>query len=120
MCHHALEATGGKMYAEMDSLPRRLRRGPPRATRRPLTKSKNGKPVDNPARNLWVTETALSTALDTAYFAERVATFSIVMGIALLLTGFGFLILTLRVLREPAAGTAPAGKAAARGEAVTA
>ena len=42
-----------------------------------------------------MTETALTTALNTAFFAERVAVFSIVMGIALLLTGIGFFILTL-------------------------
>ena len=47
----------------------------------------------------------------TAYFAESVATFAIVMGVALLLAGIGFLILTLRVLREPAA-EAKAGKPA--------
>ena len=42
-----------------------------------------------------MTETALTTALNTSFFAERVAMFSIVMGIALLLTGIGFLVLTL-------------------------
>jgi hypothetical protein len=42
-----------------------------------------------------VTETALSTALNVAYFGERVGVFGIVMGIALLLTGIGFLVLTL-------------------------
>jgi hypothetical protein len=47
-----------------------------------------------------VTETALSTALNVAYFAERVSVFAIVMGFALLLTGIGFLVLTLRVLRH--------------------
>jgi hypothetical protein len=47
---------------------------------------------------MWVTSTALSTALNTAYFAESVATFAIVMGVALLMTGLGFLVLTVRVL----------------------
>ena len=42
-----------------------------------------------------MTETALSTALNTSFFAERVAMFSIVMGIAIVLTGVGFLVLTL-------------------------
>ena len=60
---------------------------------------KTGKPIDNPLRNLWVTETALTTALHSSYFAESVATFAIVMGFALMLTGGGFLVLTLRVLR---------------------
>jgi hypothetical protein len=59
-------------------------------------------PKDSPTRNIWVTETALTTALNTAYFAESVATFAIVMGVAMLLSGIGFLVLTLRVLREPA------------------
>ena len=45
-----------------------------------------------------VTETALGTALNTSYFAENVATFAIVMGIALLLTGVGFLVLTLSLV----------------------
>ena len=56
--------------------------------------------MENPARNIWVTETALTTALNTAYFAESVSTFAIVMGVALLLVGIGFLVLTLRVLRR--------------------
>jgi multisubunit Na+/H+ antiporter MnhC subunit len=51
--------------------------------------------VENGLRNMWVTETALSTALNTAFFAERVAVFSMVMGVALLLTGIGFFVLTL-------------------------
>jgi hypothetical protein len=54
---------------------------------------KTGQPTANGARNVWVTETALATALDTSYFAQQVALFSIVMGIALLLTGIGFLVL---------------------------
>ena len=74
----------------------------------------------NQARNLWVTSTALSTALNTAYFAESVATFAIVMGVALLLSGIGFLILTLRVLRRPEHGSATTPQAAPRHEAVTA
>ena len=47
---------------------------------------------------MWVNETALTTALNTAYFAEQVATFAIVMGIALLLAGLGFGVLTFRAL----------------------
>ena len=56
---------------------------------------KTGQPVENGLRNLWVTETALTTALNTSFFAERVAMFSIVMGVAMLFTGIGFLVLTL-------------------------
>jgi hypothetical protein len=56
---------------------------------------KTGQPVPNRARDIWVTETALTTALNMAYFGERVGVFGIVMGAALLLTGIGFLVLTL-------------------------
>ena len=56
------------------------------------------KPVENGLRTMWVNETALTTALNTAYFAESVATFAIVMGIALLLAGLGFAVLTIKLL----------------------
>jgi hypothetical protein len=55
----------------------------------------NGQPVANAARNVWVTETALSTALNVSYMASQLGNFGIVVGIALLLTGFGFIILAL-------------------------
>ena len=62
----------------------------------------NGRPVDNAARNVWVTETALTTALNTSYMAEQLALFGIVVGIALLLTGVGFGILAIGgALRNP-------------------
>ena len=73
---------------------------------------KTGQPVANEARNLWVTETALTTALNMAFLGERVGVFGIVMGIALLLTGIGFLVLTLSgaLERKPAAAVAPAAR----------
>jgi hypothetical protein len=52
-------------------------------------------PVSNGARNIWVTETALTTALNSSYMAEQLANFGLVVGIALLLSGFGFVILAL-------------------------
>ena len=62
----------------------------------------NGRPVDNAARNVWVTETALATALDTSYMASQLALFGIVVGVALLLSGFGFAILAIGgALRNP-------------------
>ena len=93
---HALEDTGGKTYAEM---PRFIgKNGEPTADEsEAAVDPKSGEPVSNPERNIWVTETALSTALNTSYFAEQVASFSIVMGICLLLAGVGFLVLTLRL-----------------------
>jgi hypothetical protein len=116
---HTLAATDGKTYSQM---PRFLdENGQGTDDEAAAAKDpKTGEPVANQARNIWVTSTALSTALNTAYFAEGVATFAIVMGIAMLLSGIGFLILTLRVLREPAAPAEPAGQSASRGAAVTA
>jgi hypothetical protein len=57
--------------------------------------AKTGQPVSNGARNLWVTETALTTALYLAYTGSAISLFGIVVGIALLLSGIGFLILAL-------------------------
>jgi hypothetical protein len=97
MRKHTLEATGGQTYAQMG---RYLdANGKPTndenaAAISPQTK----KPVENGLRNMWVNETALSTALNTAYFAESVATFAIVMGVALLLAGLGFAVLTVKLL----------------------
>ena len=117
MRKHTLEATGGQTYAQMERFIGKD--GKPTSDEK-LAAVVNGKPVENGLRNMWVSETALTTALNTAYFAESVATFAIVMGIALLLSGIGFLILTLRVLREPARETAPSKQAAARQVAVSA
>ena len=63
---------------------------------------KTKQPVQNGARNVWVTETALTTALNSAYMASQLALFGIVVGIALLLSGIGFLILAVGgALRNP-------------------
>jgi hypothetical protein len=112
MRKHTLEATGGQTYAQMG---RFLDENGKPTNDENAAATQNGKPVENPARNLWVTETALTTALNTSYFAESVATFAIVMGFALLLSGIGFLIVTLRLLPQDApsarrvAQAAPAG-----------
>jgi hypothetical protein len=102
MRKHTLEATGGKTYSQMPRFASADGKGT-NDEKAALKNPKSGTPVDNPARGIWVTETALTTALNTAYFAESTATFVIVMGIAMLLTGIGFLVLTLGVLRGPAA-----------------
>jgi len=95
---HTLEATGGRTYAEM---PRYMGKDgkPTNDEKAADVNPESGKPVDNPERQIWVTSTALSTALNTSFFAENVANFAIVMGIALLLIGAGFLVMTGRVLR---------------------
>ena len=97
MRHHTLEATGGQTYAQMGrylDANGKATDDEKAAAINPQTK----KPVENGLRNMWVNETALTTALNTAYFAEQVATFAIVMGIALLLAGLGFAVLSFRTL----------------------
>jgi hypothetical protein len=93
MEHHTLDATQGKRYAEMGRF--LTPEGKDTSDEALAAKTPDGRPVENGLRNMWVTETALTTALNTSFFAERVAVFSIVMGAALLLTGIGFLVLTL-------------------------
>jgi hypothetical protein len=115
MRKHTLEATGGKTYAEMDRF--LDAKGKPTSDEKlAAINPATGKPVENGLRNMWVNETALTTALNMAFFAERVATFAIVMGFALLLSGIGFTVLTLRALvpadhrraaRAPAAAAIP-------------
>src|SRR4051794_24710186 len=115
---HALEASGGQPYSQMARYATADGKGT-NDEKAALKDPKSGRPVDNAARNVWVTETALSTALNTSFFAENVALFSIVMGVALLLTGIGFLVLALGLVQAPArrkaesTTQAPAGAAPA-------
>ncbi len=100
---HALEGTGGLTYAQMGrwmakpGTPAKFTdgHGATSVEQYALIDPNTKQPVENGARNLWVTETALSTALNTSYMAERVSLFGIAMGAALLLAGIGFGILTL-------------------------
>ena len=94
MRKHTLESTEGRTYAEMGRF--LDAQGNETNNEEAAAKDpKTGQPVANGARNLWVTETALTTALTLAYMGERLAIFGMVMGAALLLTGIGFLVLTL-------------------------
>jgi hypothetical protein len=113
MRKHTLEATGGQTYAQMGRFLDESGK-PTSDEKAAAVDPKSGKPVENPLRNMWVTETALTTALNTAYFAENVALFSIAIGGALLLAGIGFLVLTIRLLDQPekARRSAPVGAAA--------
>jgi hypothetical protein len=106
---HTLEATHGLTYAQMGRFvakpgaPAKLTdgQGGTNDAKYAVTDPKTG-PVANPARNIWVTETALTTALNTSYMAERIALFGVVVGVALLLAGFGFAILAIGgALRNP-------------------
>ena len=90
---HALEASGGLTYSQMPRYATEDGKGTNDAAA--AQKGANGQPMDNAARNIWVTETALATALNTSFLATQIANFGIVVGIALLLTGIGFAILAL-------------------------
>jgi hypothetical protein len=107
---HALEATGGYVYAQMgiyvakDGAPKSqlMPGGGTNNVQYAATDPKTKQPVSNGARNVWVTETALTTALNASYMASQMALFGIVVGIALLLSGFGFAILAIGgALRNP-------------------
>ena len=97
---HALEASGGLTYSQMGRFLAAKDPSNPAGTSDEAAALKDdaGKPVANAARNTWVTETALSTALNVSYMAEQIALFGLIVGIALLLSGIGFIILALIVL----------------------
>jgi len=95
---HTFEATAGKTYAQMGRYVTKSGKDTNDAAAA-AKDPKTGQPVENTARNLWVTELAISTALNTSFFAEQVSMFSIVVGIALLLVGIGLGILAFFALR---------------------
>ena len=100
---HALEATHGFTYSQMGIYT--AKPDAPKAQLMPgggtdntayaLVDPKTKQPVQNGARNVWVTETALTTALNTSYMADQLGLFGIVVGVALLLSGIGFGILAM-------------------------
>ena len=81
----ALVATGGKSYAQMPAFV--AKDGKLTNDYAAAKLFPNGQPVPNPARNVWVTETALTTALNASYMAEQVSLFGIGVGAMLLLAG---------------------------------
>ncbi len=103
---HALESTGGLTYAQMGRFQSAANPDDPAGTNdeAAAAKDENGQPVSNGARNIWVTETSLSTALNVSFLAENIAMFGVVVGVALLLSGIGFMILALggALRRQPA------------------
>ncbi len=109
---HALEASGGLTFAQMGRFLATAAPTDPKGTsdEAAALKGADSKPIPNGARNTWVTATALATALNVSYMAEQIALFGIIVGIALLLSGIGFLILAVAVLGGVRQSTtAPAG-----------
>jgi hypothetical protein len=99
MREHTLSSTGGLTYAEMGRYQSAEDPSDPAGTNdeAAAAKDENGEPISNSARNIWVTETALATALDMGFMSEMLAIFSIIVGVALLLTGIGLVILARAV-----------------------
>jgi hypothetical protein len=105
---HTLESTQGFTYAQMgrfQALPNTPKSqiaspGSTNNEKYAVIDTKTQQPVSNGARNLWVTETALTTALNTSYMADRLGLFGIVVGVALLLSGIGFAILAFAALHR--------------------
>jgi len=96
---HALESTGGLTYAQMGRYQSAKDPSSAAGTNDPNAAAKDdkGQPVENGRRQVWINETALSTALNVSYMAEQLAVFGIVVGVALLLTGIGLFILAFAV-----------------------
>jgi hypothetical protein len=100
---HTLEATNGYVYSQMgiyQALPNTPKSelmpgGGTDNTKYAAIDPKTQQPVQNGPRQIWVTYTALTGALNSSYMAEQMANFGLVVGIALLLSGFGFIILAL-------------------------
>ena len=97
---HALEASGGLTYAEMGRFA--TPNGNAAGTSDPAKAAtdESGAPLPNTARNTWVTATALTTALNMSFMAEQLALFGIVVGVALLLSGIGFIVLAYAALHR--------------------
>lgn len=116
---HALESTGGFVYSQMGIY--QAKADTPKSQLEPgggtnnttyaQVDPKTGQPVQNAARNVWVTETALSTALNTSYMATQLSLFSLVVGIALILAGIGFAILALGATAQRSRSDATAKEA---------
>jgi hypothetical protein len=107
---HTFGATSGLTYSQMGryiakpGTPVQFTDGlgatsdPTKAVVDPKTKQ----PVSNGRRDIWVTYTALTTALNTSYMASQLSLFAVVIGVALLLAGIGFGILAFATFRLPA------------------
>ena len=96
---HTFEATGGLTYSQMG---RYATADGAAIGTNDATKAvqKNGQPVANSARDIWVTETALTTALNVSFLATQISLFSVVVGVALILAGVGFIVLDWAALHR--------------------
>lgn len=86
---HALEMTDGKTYSQM---PKQI---PATDENGNALLDNNGEPVmkANEARNIWITVTSLTTALNLAILSYAFSAFTVLMGFVSIWTGFIFILL---------------------------
>ena len=89
MREHTLASTDGLTYAQMGQYQSAEDPADPAGTNdeAAAAKDESGQPISNGARDIWVTETALTTALNMGFMSEMLSIFSIIVGFALLLSG---------------------------------
>jgi hypothetical protein len=97
MREHQLERTEGLTYAEMGRFQSAANPEDPAGTsdEEAAAKDENGQPISNGARQSWVTAVAITSALNMSFMAEQLSIFGLVVGVALLLTGVGLIIVAL-------------------------
>lgn len=102
MREHTLHSTDGLTYAQMGQYQSAADPADKKGTNDPeaAAKDESGQPVPNSARDIWITETALTTALNVSFMAEMLSFFSMVVGVAFLLVGVGLVILAAGVFRS--------------------
>ena len=90
---HALRVTGGKTFAEMPRTVQKLDESD-----QPIL-DENGEPVmvPNAARDIWITATALRTALQLGIMAYMLGAFVVLFGFISVATGFAFLFIKKRL-----------------------
>ena len=99
MRSHQLDRTAGLTYAEMGRFQSAANPDDPAGTSDPeaAATDESGEPISNAARQSWVTAVAITTALNMSFMAEQLSIFGLVVGVALLLTGVGLVILAFAV-----------------------
>ena len=101
----ALEVAGGKTYAQTSLYATADGKGTNTISQ--ALYDSNGVAIDNPARQVWVNEIALSSALNLSYVSERLSLFSMLIGVALILSGIGFVVLDVAALHRRRGGRDP-------------
>ena len=100
--HHSLEATGGLVYADMGHYLTSAGK-PTNDASKAAIDPKTHQPVENQARNIWVTATTWRTSLITAYMGFKLALLVSAIGALFVITGLGLGFSGVRFSKVPAA-----------------